>query len=155
ESRFDALYRQFSVPAARSDDPAAAGQYRPTGRYATLIEYLGKQEVPELSLSFTQAERIMQHPLPPSSRRHPAFWSSGNHVGKQLLIAGWRASLRSRDRSVMFRRVDSAGERSSPALNASRSAVEFPPDVVLVGCVKSKRQGSHRAEALYTSALFH
>lgn len=155
ERRFDALYRQLPMLTASMDDLGAVGRHSATGAYAPLIGHLRKQQATELALSYTQIERVMRRPLPASARRHPAFWSRGHHVGRQLVLAGWQASLRPREGRVMFRRVESpAREEPSAAPQASRQMSEPSPDIVLVGCVKSKREGRHRAETLYTSALF-
>ena len=156
ERRFYSLYRQCLIRQDGPDEPAAAGPHGPNGVYAPLVEYLMKQDPPEVSLSFDRIEQILQRRLPASGRRYPAFWSRGNHVGRQLFSAGWRASLPSDEGRVIFRRVGPAAGARPPAEPRSSREMSLPaPDIVLVGCVKSKRRGRRRVEDLYTSALFH
>lgn len=156
ERRFDAVYRQLPGLLGARDNPNPARKRRPTGAYAPLIEHLGKQGAAIDSLSFAQIERILGRPLPDSARRFPAYWSRGNHVGRQLLAAGWQASLRPREHGVMFRRIKSSGGEQPPrAPKVGRKTLGRPPDLIFIGCVKSKRRGMHRADALYTSVLFH
>jgi hypothetical protein len=63
------------------------------GKYRPLWEWLLSQSVRQVRLSFTDVERILGFPLPPSSRKHAAHWSSyeGSAVVRAIHDAGWRA----------------------------------------------------------------
>lgn len=125
--------------------------------YDPLLSFLRQRTVSSLVLSFVELEVLLKRTLPTSARTYPSFWARGNHVGGLLGGAGWRATLQARHQRVLFRRI--AGAVGSPETTSSRTAESSPadgalPDIVLIGCVKSKRDGRHRAEQLYTSALF-
>lgn len=98
--------------------------------------------------------------LPPSASSHPAFWSGAR--------AGW-PGFRTVDvrlgQAVTFVRQagsSTAGlQEPAPVGGTSASTAqawidqrEGPPDLVLVGCVKSKLGAPARAADLYTSTLF-
>jgi len=124
--------------------------------YRPLISYLGRQESQTAILSFSKIEEILERPLPDSAKKYPAFWSKGNHLGKKLHASGWRASLQAPFHQVTFRRTNIEAEpvRRFPETLSPSETGEMAPDIVLIGCVKSKRDGRHRVEDLYTSPLF-
>ncbi len=130
------------------------------GRYERIVSWLNASVEPSISLHFDKIEEILDAPLPDSARRYPAFWSTGNYVGRLLGGIGWRASLRASKQLVEFRKSGSshppAGAIAEPDGKTSRMTVELPAvaDLVLIGCVKEKLQGRHSAEELYTSPLF-
>jgi hypothetical protein len=65
---------------------------RPGGNAELLPGFLGTAQ-PPLTLSFAEIERIIGRALPPSARRHRAWWanSPSHPVARQWLAAGWRA----------------------------------------------------------------
>ncbi len=74
-----------------------------TSKYEPLKRHLQERADDEASMSFTQVERILGFPLPPSARRHRPWWANtgGTHVhAAAWLEAGWQTT-----------RVDVAGER--------------------------------------------
>lgn len=121
-------------------------------KYLVLADWLSRNSSNAVPLRFSEIDAILGFPLPPSGRRYPAFWA-GSPVVEELGRVGWRASPRLNEGMVEFRRVamprpTNAPERSVAALGSTR------PDVVLVGCVKTKLTGRHVANELYTSSLF-
>jgi hypothetical protein len=69
-----------------------AARARPTTNAELLSGFLATAQ-PPLILSFAEIERITGRALPPSARRHRAWWanSPSHPVAKQWLTAGWRA----------------------------------------------------------------
>ncbi len=47
-----------------------------TGKYGPLSAFLALQPGRHLKLSFSQIERLLGAPLPPSARRHQAWWAN-------------------------------------------------------------------------------
>jgi len=112
----------------------------------SLREFLTSSQEKELAFTFAQIEAIAGAPLPESARRYPAYWSAGNALGRLLSEAGWRATPRLSAQVVLFSRI--SGTPIMP------SAINALPDLVLIGCVKTKRRGRHAARELYRSTLF-
>lgn len=72
-------------------------------KYEPLQTYLARQTQQETPMAFKDIERVLGFPLPPSARRHQAWWANnvGTHVNAQAWRgAGWKTS-----------RVDLASER--------------------------------------------
>lgn len=63
-------------------------------KYSALAAYLSEATTDSILLSFSQIEEIIETSLPPSARKHDAFWSnerSGTHVWAHSWQAvGWR-----------------------------------------------------------------
>ena len=82
--------------------------------YAPLNRYLGAVMGDAVPLTFAEIEAILGRALPPSARRHPAWWSNnvGTHVNAAAWRdAGWRTSQVSiPDERVTFLRDASAGQ---------------------------------------------
>ena len=117
-----------------------------SGRYAGLIDFLLRQEASEVTLSFAEIESMVGTPLPASARRYQAYWSAGNHLGGLLAESGWRASARFTDDRVRFSLTSSTAPERHPAPDRSLEiSVPQAPDIVLIGCVKTKRPGQHPA----------
>lgn len=124
--------------------------------YEPLVNFLMKSNEPSITLSFQQLEELLGRVLPKSAKTYQPFWSSGNHVGRLIRAAGWVASPSFRYRQVIFRRTGvTQGKSSEISKPASwKLPDDSRPDLVLIGCVKSKRDGRHRVKDLYTSTLF-
>lgn len=128
-------------------------------KYWPLAKWLEQQKGEAVFVSFEGLERILGFVLPESGRKHGPFWS-GTPVVSELKPIGWKAGFRT-GRGVEFRRISAD---SSSARMPTIERVELPspiagpashgPLLTLVGCVKTKRAGRHRARDLYTSALF-
>ena len=65
-----------------------------TGKYRKLWRWLLAQTDDPPRMSFSDIERILGFRLPPSSRKHPAHWSSyeGSAVVRAIVDAGWKAT---------------------------------------------------------------
>lgn len=78
------------------------------GSYLPLGEYLGGLDSSTEQLTFAQIERILGRPLPPSSRRHRAWWandSEGTHShARSWLGKGWLVDSVDLGGTVRFRR---------------------------------------------------
>ena len=59
-----------------------------------LRDYL-EHASPPVTLSFADVERILGRPLPPSARKHRAWWanSPSQTLARQWLAAGWKAEM--------------------------------------------------------------
>jgi hypothetical protein len=89
-------------------------------KYDPLVAYLAGLFVDEVTLTFSEIERIVDAPLPPSAYR-PSFWSTSPRslVMRPWRRAGWRVvrtELSARPPLVTFARVaaDSTTERLGP-----------------------------------------
>jgi hypothetical protein len=68
------------------------------GRYESIEKLLHESKGEEVRVTFAQVEKLIGSPLPPSARRHPAWWHS---LASAL---GWRASPQLNKNAVLFRR---------------------------------------------------
>jgi len=61
-------------------------------RRAPLTEFLATASSPT-TLTFSQVERLIGRPLPPSARNHRAWWANSRNrtLARQWLAAGWQA----------------------------------------------------------------
>lgn len=96
-------------------------------KYDSIPQYLDRKGVDAVSLTFTEIERVLGGPLPPSARKHQAWWaneSSGAHVNaKAWRRAGWKT----RGLDLGAERVVFVRDRSSPRPSDSRSgAIRVP-----------------------------
>ncbi|WP_442976501.1 DUF7662 domain-containing protein [Rubrimonas sp.] len=57
-------------------------------KYARLGERLREHPAPEVAMSFDEIESVLGFPLPPSARRHRAFWS--NNPENNVMTRAWR-----------------------------------------------------------------
>ena len=114
-------------------------------------------------LTFSDIERICRGPLP-ASKEYPAFWSNSSGYAKHWVRAGYKVSrARCLPDQVRFIR-SSANELPAPQVpeDPPPSRLQHPQPVdqactetvVLVGCVKTKRNEPSEARDLYTSPLF-
>ena len=77
-------------------------------KYDPLQRYLSSQPEGGCSLTFSQIEKIIGAPLPPSARRHKSWWGNDNtHVQAQTWMgAGWMTDPpRLEEEIVLFRRA--------------------------------------------------
>ncbi len=64
------------------------------GKYREVSAWLARQSGDRFDVTFAQVEEILGFPLPPSARKHNAYWSGGqpgSTVGNAIRDAGWRA----------------------------------------------------------------
>jgi len=101
------------------------------GKYEPLSEYLRKSGQSHVRMRFEEIERVLGFPLPPSSRRHRAWWS--NNAANNVMTNAWiDAGYRTEDVDLeggrlVFRRVAStergfAEERPPAAFGQSPAA---------------------------------
>jgi len=87
--------------------------------YAPLAKYLAAQKANTASLSFDQVERILGRPLPPSARKHRAWWANSSvpttHYWSALWAeVGWEcAGCDFEQEKVVFQRIDVAHDFGS------------------------------------------
>lgn len=61
-------------------------------KYLPLRRYLEKQQANQVTLAFTDVERIISDSLPRSARTYPAWWANDQkHVhAAEWISAGWK-----------------------------------------------------------------
>lgn len=88
-----------------------------TGRYAAISLCLQKQVTGSVTLTFARIEEMLGHPLPPSARKHGAWWSNSRSKGRHnesWLSVGWETTnCDMKEQSITFL-------RSAPAVGSSR-----------------------------------
>ena len=72
-------------------------------KYRPLQTYLAHQTRAEAAMAFREIEEVLGFPLPPSARKHQAWWA--NNVGTHVNARAWR------DAGWKTSRVDLASER--------------------------------------------
>ncbi len=95
------------APVERSTTPRPGGR----SKYAPLSEYLARQKADRVELKFSDIEEIIAAKLPPSAKRHAAFWANhhgGTHVWATCWMdAGWKVDSYSlTSEKVVFVRLD-------------------------------------------------
>src|SRR6266852_1748460 len=82
------------------------------GKYEPLKEFLRKQSVNEVQMTFVQIERVIDAKLPPRAQHHRAWWSnspSNNVMTKIWLDAGYRSErVDMSARKLVFKRSNVA-----------------------------------------------
>ncbi len=115
------------APAAKgSSTPAAAGA---RGKYAPLFGHLTGLAENRWDATFRDVEAVLGHPLPPSARKHQAWWSNTTSLagGRAWLAAGWRTSnVRIARETVSF--VRDRGQRDESPRNSSGGLALFDND---------------------------
>ena len=105
-------------------------------KYEPLSNFLKAAEDVQ-ALSFEEIERILGASLPPSARKHEAWWSNNptGHVNAQAwLAAGYRTeSVDISGEAVVFRKIASPPKhvRRHPAFGALAGTVRVAPGVDL------------------------
>src|SRR5438093_12106 len=115
-------------------------------KYDALAAWLARSSSDRVEATFADIDRVLGFALPPSGRQYQAFWSDPTVAGP-LARVGWRAQWQGAAGKVRFIRVGVPRPTSSASERAAA-------DVILLGCVKTKRDGWHRAKDLYVSTLF-
>lgn len=81
------------------------------GRYAALADWLQSQpgSIDNIQITFDEIEKIIGRELPPSARKHRAWWANdsvGHRHSQQWLEAGWRRTyLNMSEERVTFARI--------------------------------------------------
>ncbi len=125
-------------------------------KYHALGNWLTERANDSESLTFDQIEAILGSGLPQSARKFPAYWSIGNLIGQELAKAGWRASPDFASSLVRFRKNDALPIRPKHNIHAKTTPTSLlgEPDIVLIGCVKTKASTTQEAQYLFNSPLF-
>lgn len=119
-------------------------------KYDRLANWLAANDGDRIDATFADISKALASPLAPSGQQYQAFWSNPT-VTRPLASVGWRAQLRAAEGLVRFIRI---GTRSPRALPEASPGPQTAADLVLLGCVKTKLPGRHKAKDLYTSPLF-
>jgi hypothetical protein len=100
-------------------------------RYEPLAQFLDRRSVPVWQAKFSEIEKVLGFPLPPSAYRYPAWWANQQGKGHSQ-TAGWKTvgwhtrALNLEERRVTFERESPTASASSPALTfEQRGAIEF------------------------------
>ena len=94
-------------------------------KYEPLLQHLAGTRAKYLDLSFPEIEVILATPLPPSARRHQAWWANqqgeGHVQSNAWMDAGFRTeNLDLTSETVSFRKVPELDERFVDALSFAR-----------------------------------
>jgi len=107
------------------------------GKYTALADYLRAQEGNEVSMTFTQIERLIGTRLPPS-HRYRAWWSNNSFnsvMTKAWLDAGFESSnVNMKERKLVFRRIVPRRKafETEKSIEAERRSTRHP----LIGWMK-------------------
>ncbi len=112
-------------------------------KYDALKRYLQQRGEQQLSMTFAEIEQIIGQPLPPSARRHRAWWSnnpSNNVMTHAWLQAGYRATqVDFAAERLMFVRVakveaapTTAAQAAPPLHGFLKGALRLPPEEELL-----------------------
>jgi hypothetical protein len=107
-------------------------------KYAPLTKHLQAQSADRVPMTFAELEQVLGFPLPPSSRKHRAWWANDPHGhvnAKAWRAAGYRAdSVDLADARLEFVRlneVDKPGLKDHPLWGALVGIVTIAPGVDL------------------------
>ena len=126
------------------------------GKYDSWDTFFAGLEGERVRMDLDRFEEVTGVTLPPSARRHHAWWSEAQYYAKWK-AHGWRARPLLASNEVIFERRSAAPERQGGPPDATREAAQQVggyADLILVGCVASKREVASSAKDLYTSALW-
>jgi hypothetical protein len=120
------------------------------GKYDGWNGFFRDADGDDIVLDFAQLEELIGDVLPPSARRHAAWWSGAQYFAVWTRH-GWRATPDLRRGTVRFRRLNPKAVRQTTPEPPSALANER---LVLLGCVKTKLDQAAPAKDLYISALW-
>jgi DNA-binding transcriptional regulator YiaG len=76
-------------------------------KYQPLLEYLQRSDCPEITLSFTEIEKLINNTLPDSARKERRWWgnrSTGSPQASAWMKAGYVVELNLEAETVTFRK---------------------------------------------------
>jgi DNA-binding transcriptional regulator YiaG len=76
-------------------------------KYQPLLEYLQRSDCPEITLSFTEIEKLINNTLPDSARKERRWWgnrSTGSPQASAWMKAGYVVELNLESETVTFRK---------------------------------------------------
>lgn len=107
-------------------------------KYDPLTRHLATRKTPQVPMSFPELERLLGFPLPPSARKHRAWWSnnaSSSVVTKAWLAAGYQSRNVDLDAErlvfVKLNMVEKNDVRDHPLLGWAPGTVTIAPGVDL------------------------
>lgn len=121
-------------------------------KYDPLERYLSAQPKSGCTLTFSQIEKIIGAPLPPSARRHKSWWGNDStHVQAQTWMgAGWMTDLPRLDEEiVLFRRAyfsPPSSRETSPDELYSQVIVRKLNSTVVKALKRKARRKGHSLE---------
>jgi DNA-binding transcriptional regulator YiaG len=80
-------------------------------KYQPLLEYLQRSDCPEITLSFTEIEKLIDSTLPSSARKERRWWgnrSKGSPQASAWMKAGYLVELNLEAETVTFRKPTSS-----------------------------------------------
>jgi hypothetical protein len=88
-------------------------------KYGPLENFLAKKDVETISMTFSEIESVIENRLPPSARKHRAWWSnnpSNSVITYAWLGAGYKATnVDMTAERLIFRRDTTKSKPSGPA----------------------------------------
>jgi len=121
------------------------------GKYDRWNEFFGNLDDGEHRLDLDRFETEAGVQLPPSARAYAAWWSSARYYAIWADY-GWKATPRLATNEVIFRRAPP--RRSRQVAATPPAPTETDAELILVGCVSSKRPEASLAKDLYKSTLW-
>lgn len=121
------------------------------GKYDRWNEFFENLDDGEHRLDLDRFETEAGVQLPPSAREYAAWWSSARYYAIWADY-GWKATPRLATNEVIFRRAPP--RRSRQVAATPPAPTETDAELILVGCVSSKRPEASLAKDLYTSTLW-
>ncbi|AKB85516.1 hypothetical protein [Methanococcoides methylutens] len=106
------------------------------GKYSNLGMYLGNQNETRVQLNFSQIDEILEFPLPPAARNHPAWWTNDKdrtHAMDGWLGQGWKAKVDLEMQQVSFINPENilhAKARTGPIRSTTTDAHDFQNQVL-------------------------
>jgi hypothetical protein len=92
-------------------------------KYQPLQRHLTARRERELPMTFGDVERVLGFSLPPSARKHPAWWS--NNRGTNVAVKAWRDAGRHTSRvNIAAERVVFVRDEVEPVTRAASPAGE-------------------------------
>lgn len=118
---------------------------RRTTKYAPLADYLRNTGLRHVPMTFAEIERLCAAPLPPSARRHRAWWS--NNPSNSVITHAWL------DAGYVSADVDMAGERLVFRRREGAAPTSPPPTRDDTPGPAASRQGDHPLWGALTGTL--
>ncbi|BAZ68359.1 MAG: helix-turn-helix transcriptional regulator [Pelatocladus maniniholoensis HA4357-MV3] len=89
-------------------------------KYQPLLEYLQRSDCPEITISFTEIEKLINHTLPNSARKERRWWgnrSTGSPQASAWMKAGYVVEPNLETQTVTFRRKPTDSYKVQTATN--------------------------------------
>lgn len=125
-------------------------------KYVPLQKYLSRQPGEQTPLSFGEIERILGFPLPPSARKHAAWWS--NNVGTHVGVRAWReAGWKTSEVDQGSERVVFVRDHDSSPVSMTDNAIRVPRDLLAPATLRFLAQQAARSgdEAAAAAAVLN